>query len=213
MSTSKMTLQFCLALTAAGAMLIAGCAKPAADEETATVKESKPPVELAKHSEQDEAVTQHELVGVWLGRGSLDQSAVGVAIEGLSAETQRQVNGAAEAFLATEMAIEFKADGKMETAIEVVNKQGQRESGVGIAVWEASQTVHKGEYRVTSIEEQLDGSKVTDHKTYRVSADGQTLVLLVDLPGLLGQCNPRIVLKRQDSEEQSVASNSELQLR
>lgn len=212
MSSTKMTLHFCLALTLGGAALIAGCAKPAADEESAAVKESKAPVELAKHSEQDKA-SQHELVGVWLGRGTLDQNAITVALQGLSVETQRQVTTAAGAFLATEMAVEFKAEGKMETAIEVVNKQGQRESGVGIATWEASPTVRDGEYRVTSVEEQLDGSKVTDHKTYRVSADGRTLVLLVDLPGLLGQCNPHIVLTRQDTEEQSVAANPGLELR
>ena len=213
MSTTKTTLQICLALTLGGSAFIAGCAKPAADEETASVQESKPVVELARHTEREEEVNQHELVGVWLGRGTLDQNAVNVAIQGLSAETQRQVKTAAEAFLATEMAVEFKTDGKMETAVEVVNKRGQRESGVGIAKWEASPTVRKGEYHVTSVEEQLDGSKVTDHKTYRVSADGQSLVLLVDLPGILGQCNPHIVLQRQDVEEQSVASSPGLELR
>jgi len=211
MSITKRTFHLCLIITICGAGLFSGCAKPAADEEASKVQENKPTVELAKHTEE-EKVVDHELVGVWLGQGVLDQSSLAIAIKGLSSETKRQVTVAAEAFLATEMAVEFKANGEMETAIEVVNKMGQRESGVGLATWEATRTVNRGEYRVTSVEEQLNGSSVTDHKTYRVSSDGQTLKLLVDLPGLLGQCNPHIVLKRQDSE-QSVATSPGLELR
>ena len=133
-----------------------------------------------------------------------------MAIEGLTAETKLQLTAKAESFLATEMAIEFKADGSMETAIEVINKLGKRESGVGIASWEANRTVNRGEYRVTSVEEQPDGSTVTDHKIYRVSADGQQLELLVDLEGLLGQCRPRIVLQRQNDSETVAASPVDL---
>lgn len=203
------TLQRCFLVLAGFAVFISGCAKPA--EETSRVQETKPQVDLAKHS-REEKQPQHELVGVWLGKGALDQNSLAIAIQGLSPETQRQLNAKAETFLTTEMAIEFKVDGTMETAVEVINKLGMRDSGVSLSTWEASRTVNRGEYRVTSVEDQSDGSKVTDHKIYRVSADGQNLELLVDLEGLLGQCNPRIVLQRQD-ENPSVAANNELQIR
>ena len=209
MSITNKTFQLCFFSAFLTAMLVAGCAKPA-DEPSTMVKETGPPVELAKHA-VEEVAPPHQLVGVWMGRGAISQNSLAIAIDGLSAETQQRVTAAAESFLATEMAVEFKANGQMESAVEVINKMGQRESGIGIATWEASPTINRGEFRVTSVEKQPNGSSATDYKTYRVSDDGQTLILLVDLQGLLGQCNPHIVMQRQDVE--TVASNPGLELR
>jgi len=211
MSTTKTIFQLGFATLTATALLLSGCAQPAAEEEASLTVENTPPVAMAAHA-TEEVETQHELVGIWWGTGILDQESLNQAVEGLSAETRRQVTTAAESFLATEMAIEFKPDGKMDTAVEVTGKSGRRESGMGIATWEAAPTINAGEYRVTSVETQSNGLKVTDHKTYRVSKDGSQLTLLVDLPGLLGQCNPRIVLKRQE-ESQSVAAVQDVLLR
>ena len=204
MSTTKTIFQLGFATFTVTALLLSGCAQPAAEEEASLTVENTPPVSMAAHT-TEEVETQHELVGIWWGTGIVDQESLNRAVEGLSDETRRQVTVAAENFLATEMAIEFKADGSMDTAVEVTSKSGQRESGMGVATWEASPTINAGEYRVKSVETQPNGSEVTDHKTYRVSQDGNQLTLLVDLPGLLGQCNPRIVLKRQE-EARSVAS-------
>ena len=204
---SLSSLQHCFIVAVTGSVLfVSGCAKPAR-EAAAPVEKTKPQVELIKHSV--EKSSSHELVGVWLGKGALDQGSLTLAIKGLSPITQRQVNAAADAFLATGIAVEFKSDQTMETAIVALNQRGARDSGVELASWEASRTVNRGEYRVASVEVQADGSKITDYKTYRISADRQTLTLLVDLPGLLGQCNPRIVFQRQPDEAASVATGSE----
>lgn len=175
-------------------VLVSGCAKPAEESRSTPVSETQ-----NEHVNQTTAfeTTSHPLVGVWLGQGMVDLNLVSLATNGLSATTQYEVESSAKVFLATEMAIEFKENGTMETAVEVVNKLGKRESGIGIATWEAVQTMTPGEYRVASVEEQADDSKVTDYKTYRVSEDGRTLTLLVDLPGVLGQCQPKIVLQKQ----------------
>ncbi|QEG24473.1 hypothetical protein [Mariniblastus fucicola] len=204
MSISKTIFQLGVTIALAASVLTTGCARPAPEAASSPEESRSTPVAMAGHV-KEEAATRHELIGVWWGTGVLDQTSVAQAVEGLSPETQRQVSAAAESFLATEMAIEFKVDGQMETAVEVISQTGQRESGMGIAAWEATPTVTPGEYRVSAVEVQADGSSVTDHKTYRVSTNGQQLTLLVDLPGLLGQCNPRIVLQRQE-ESPSVAS-------
>jgi len=209
---SLSSLQHCFIVAVTGSVLLAsGCAKPAEEASDIRTEKPKPPVELVKHAA--EKASPHELVGVWLGKGALDQDSLKLAIDGLSAETQRQISVAADTFLATAVAVEFKADGKMETAVGVINKRGARESGVALATWEASRTVNRGEYSVASVEKQADGSKVTDYKTYRISDDGQTLTLLVDLPGLLGQCNPRIVFDRQQDEDPAVARAGGVELR
>jgi hypothetical protein len=209
MSISKTIFQFGFTTLAVGsALLISGCAEPAAEK--ASDLQSTPQVQLtvpAKQVAVDKADAPHELVGVWMGSGRLNEASLVTAIEGLTPETRRQIEAAAASFLATDMAIEFKADGQMESAVEVTSLSGQRESGESIATWEAAPTITSGEYRVSSVEIQADGSKVSDYKTYRVSADGRQLVLLVDLPGLLGQCGPQIVFQRQN-EAQSVASES-----
>jgi len=209
MSTSKTIFQLGFTIAASAALLVSGCAKPA--EETASMERepAAAPVAMAAHA-KEEVVEPHELVGVWWGTGVLDEQSLNSAMQGLSLETQRQLTSKAETFVATEMAIEFKADGQMETAVEVTNQTGQRESGMGIATWEASPTINRGEYRVSSEETQTSGLKTTDYKTYRVSKDGTQLTLLVDLPGLLGQCNPRIILKRQAKEESVAMEQGEL---
>ena len=206
MSISKTIFQFGCAFTVGSVLLATGCAEPAAEE--ASISPSTPQTESVVPAQQasvEKAEAPHELVGVWMGGGKLNEASLATAIEGLSPETRRQIKAAAESFLATEMAVEFKADGKMESAVEVTGPSGQRESGESVATWEAAPTITPGEYRVSSVEIQADGSKVSDYKTYRVSADGRMLVLLVDLPGLLGQCGPQIVLERQN-EVQSVAN-------
>ncbi len=209
MSISKTIFQFGFTTLAVGsALLISGCAEPAAEETSAP--ESVSQVEStvpAKQVAVEKAEAPHELIGVWMGAGRLNEASLATAIEGLTPETRRQIEAAASSFLATEMAVEFKADGQMESAVEVTNRSGQRESGESVATWEAAPTINRGEYRVSSVEIQADGSKVSDYKTYRVSADGRQLVLLVDLPGLLGQCSPQIVLQRQN-EVQSVANEA-----
>lgn len=206
MSTTKTIYQLGFATLTATALLLSGCAQPAGEETSSLTIENTPPVSMAAHTKEEvEVETQHELVGVWWGTGTLDQESLNRAVEGLSAETRRQVTTAAESFLETEMAIEFKPDGNMDTAVEVTSRSGQRESGMGVATWEASPTINAGEYSVKAVETQANGLEVTDYKTYRVSKDGSQLTLLVDLPGLLGQCNPRIVLKRQE-EKKNVAS-------
>ena len=211
MSIPKTIFQLGFAFILSAALIVSGCAEPAAEKET--VSKSEPPVETASFAEEvQEAPETHELVGVWWGKGAINEASLAMAIEGLSPETQRQVKTAAETFLATEMAIEFKADGNMETAVEVTDQSGQRESGTSIATWEADPTTTRGEYRVSSVETQDNGMKVSGYKTYRVSADGRKLVLLVDLPGLLGQCSPQIVLDRQGGAE-SVANEQETLLR
>lgn len=177
------------------ALLASGCAQPAAEESRSTPEEETQNENVNQTA--DVETTTHPLVGVWLGQGMLDLNSAAIATEGLSATTRQEVESAARVFLATEMAIEFKENGVMETAVEVVNKFGKRESGIGLATWEASQTMTPGEYRVVSVEEQSDGSKVTDYKTYRLSQSGQTLNLMVDLPGVLGQCQPKIALQKQ----------------
>ena len=192
------TRRIILAMTGV-AFLISGCAKPAKEVNSGNEEPAAATSSNVSQTDAEDA-TSHPLVGVWLGRGAIDRNSVAAATDGLSAEAQRQVKTAAEVFVATEMAIEFKDDGMMETAVEIVNQSGKRESGVGIAAWEASQTVQPGEFRVVSVEEQEDGSAVTDYKTYRVSDDGQTLALLVDLPGVLGQCQPRIVFQKQTQQ-------------
>lgn len=209
MSTSKTIFQLGFAIAASAALLVSGCAKPAAEETSVRSEATSAPTELAAHT-TEEVVAEHELVGVWLGAGVLDEQSLSTALEGLSLETQRQLIAKAEVFIATEMAIEFKADGKMETAVEITSQAGQRESGMGFATWEASPTINPGEYRVRSEETQSSGLAVTDHKTYRVSQDGKQLTLLVDLPGLLGQCNPRIMLKRQPKEDSVAAGQGTL---
>lgn len=205
MSTSKTTFQLGFAIVASAALLVSGCAKPAAEDVSMeTETSSTPPVAMVAHA-KEEVAKVHELVGVWWGTGTLDQQSLNAAIDGLSFETRRDVTAKAATFLATEMAIEFKTDGQMETAVEVTNQAGQRDSGMSVATWEASPTINSGEYRVSSEETQTSGLKTIDHKTYRVSQDGKQLTLLVDLPGLLGQCNPRIVLQRQ-ADQESVAA-------
>ncbi len=209
MSILKTIFHFGFAAAVGTALLVSGCAKPVAEKDP--TPEGTPQVETAELVQKAEPAT-HALVGVWWGTGALDENALATAIQGLPLETQLQVAVAGESFLATEMAIEFKTDGKMETAVEVTGQLGQRESGSSVATWEAAPTATRGEFRVSSVEAQADGSKVSDYKTYRLSADGRKLILLVDLPDLLGQCSPQIVLDRQD-EVQTIANESSGTLR
>lgn len=208
MSTSKTIFHLGFTVAVTAALFVSGCAEPASEEASLAPK-SESPIAQAAH-ENEKAADPHELVGVWWGSGVLDQASLRAAMQGLSADTQQQLSVRAETFAATEMAIEFKVDGQMETAVEVTNQSGQRESGMGVATWEASPTITPGEYRVSSEETQPNGLKMTDHKTYRVSKDGMELTLLVDLPGLLGQCNPRIVLKRQAQQDSVAAGQGEI---
>ena len=211
MSTSKTIFQLGFTIAASAALLVSGCAKPAAEETAVRSEETSATVELAAHV-TEEVVVEHELVGVWMGAGVLDEQSLSAAMDGLSLETRRQLTAKAQTFIATEMAIEFKADGQMETAVEITSQAGQRESDMGIGTWEASPTINPGEYRVSSEETQPSGLTFKDYKTYRVSEDGKQLTLLVDLPGLLGQCNPRIMLNRQRKAD-SVATGQGTLLR
>lgn len=210
MSTSKKTFQLGFAIAASAALLVSGCAKPASEDVSMEAENSTAaPVAMVAHA-KEEVAEAHELVGVWWGTGTLDQQSLNTAIDGLSFETRRGVTEKAATFLATEMAIEFKTDGQLETAVEVTNQTGQRESGMSVATWVASPTINSGEYRVDSEETQSSGLKTKHQKTYRVSQDGKQLTLLVDLPGLLGQCNPRIVLQRQEQQENVAAGQGGL---
>ena len=209
MSTSKTILQLGFTFLVGSALFVSGCAKPAA-EETA-VRESSAPVELAAHA-TEEVVAGRELVGIWLGSGVLDEQSLTTAMDGLSFETQRQLTAKAETFRATEMAIEFKANGQMVSAVEITSQTGKREAGSGAATWKATPTINPGEYRVSTEETRSTGLKVVDYKTYRVSKNGAQLTLLVDLPGLLGQCNPRIILTRQ-VEKETIAAGQGSELR
>jgi hypothetical protein len=183
----------------ATAIFISGCAKPAE-------KDAKAPEDSGVETASliDRSTPQpKELIGIWWGTGALNEDQLALAIRDLSPLEQQQLVSAAEAFMATEMAIEFKADGSMETVIEVLTESGRREAGVELGQWSASPMTVERKFKVQTTSDQSNGAKTTDIKTIHLADEGKQISFQVNVPGLLGKCSPQIVLELQ--EIQSVA--------
>ncbi len=191
---------------------VSGCSKPAKETTTSSSNTSSPQT-TANDADlvQVSSTIDSPLIGTWLGSGAIDEAAITKVFATLSPEKQEQLAAQAENFLATQMAIEFRSDATVETAIEILSAEGKMEAGTAVARWEAKR-IGDNTYEVTSIETGDNETSATTVKTWKLSADGKQISLDVPMPGtLLGNCQTSIILDRQIVDAPHMAGENGLQ--
>ena len=106
-------------------------------------------------------------------------------------------------FISTAMAVDFRADGTMETAVEITPPGEAPVSGATVGTWRVNDI--RGDQYVMKVHETLpDGSIATSEKLFSIVGENQ-ISMSADTDPLVNQCGPRILLDRQTVPAANVA--------
>ena len=146
-------------------------------------------------------------VGTWLGQASLNEALLEKKLEQLPADEQDRIFVIAQNFMSTEMALDIRQDGTIESEIEMqpMGEGPIREGTTG--QWRATQVDHD-QLSVELAELAADDSTVTTERDFRFYPDRNAFVMSVPIPPELQGCEAVMFFERQ-SPVANVARQSE----
>lgn len=198
-----------LAGLACAALLSAGCGKPAESgavpaatqrnaESVAKAATSSPVLTAVANSQSDSA-----LVGTWMGGAAINEALLEQVLQNTNPERRDAILREARTFVSTQMAIEFHADGSMETAVEIQPDGMPPIAGQTAGSW---RIVEQSPVAiVVETAEHSSNGPVIRRKTWRISPEGNRIVMKADTLQELAGCEPLIWLDRQSQSSAAVA--------
>jgi hypothetical protein len=195
---------FASLLTSAVLLTTIGCGTDVS-QQTDTVESGGNAVYQAVLQTEQETISNsaNQLHGIWWGVAAIDQDSLAQAAAGLTPEQQSALLTQTKAFTSTEMAVHFKPDGTVETAVEVTAPNGQRISGVTTGTWGVVEA-RGGRFVVETNETDDAGNQSTSQKVFTMVSNNR-ISLDAPMGDVLSQCKPQIVFERQPTGETNVA--------
>jgi len=145
------------------------------------------------------------LTGVWIGEAILDKQKLQKKISQLDPEAQKLVNVQLKSFLSTMMAMEFRANGTVENAVEIRAANGKLLQDSSVGSWRVMESKPNG-LLVQTQERLADGRVVSDQMFYQFSGDRNQIAIKVPVAGELQDCDAMIVFNRQASKSTNIAT-------
>lgn len=145
----------------------------------------------------------NQLHGIWMGAAALDEALLEQAAAGMNEAQTNALVAEIKAFISTEMAVHFKPDGTLETAIEVTPPGGQPIAGITNGTWKVVEA-RGGRFVVETTETDASGAVSKGQKIFTLLSDNRVTVA-APLGSVLAQCNPQIILDRQPEGDANVA--------
>ena len=192
-------------------MISSGCSEPAPTDNTSSQSIRESSESAAAVAKDSLEMVQRKLTGVWMGGAAIDQAAFEATAAKLTQRQQEDLLSAAQTFISTAMAVDFRPDGTMETAVEITPPGGAPVSGATIGTWRVT-GVRGDEYAMEVRETLPDGSVATSEKLFSIVGDNQ-ISMTADTDPLVGQCGPRILLDRQVMPSEKVAQGESATVR
>lgn len=183
-----------------------GCAK-----ESATEAKKEPPVSQTQTVNENDiaqkAVTpvaqSPQLVGVWLGEAKLDMVKLQQKLDQMPPDYRRAAEAKAKSFLSMVMGVDFRADGTVESEVELFSLDGQKLHDGSLGAWKVV-SVDGDNVHVENQENLSDGSISINQNVYQfLTAD--TMKLDVDAVEDLKDCSPQLIFTRQILDQTDVA--------
>ncbi len=195
----------CVALAA---IVCVGCGKPKQVPANETPAQANKPGTNESGAIQFRSAEQAQqaLAGLWFGQAVLNEDTLSKLLAGMTEPEQQALLKETQTFVSTQMAMEFSKDGSMESAVEVTPVGGQPIQGETFARWSVLE-VQGNQVTVETIEQNENGEAVSSQTVYRVSADGNRIVMQPNVASALAQCEPMIYLDRQLDERFANAPN------
>ena len=203
--------EFLVAITCIALCFTVGCAKPKTSqpvnrpEATTSQATSTPPDKIAQ------AYTSENLMGIWLGNATLDETKLRRKLESLAPEQQQLALAKAKSFLSTLMAVEYRHDGTLENDLEIVSIDGQILRDGSTGSWRVVEPRNDG-LLIETQETLSDGSVATGQSYLKFFADRSRFVAAVPISEDLQGCDAMLVFERQTLRDTNLAEgNSDTQ--
>lgn len=134
--------------------------------------------------------------GVWAGVGYLDEEKLAAQLQAMpEGEAKTTLITKANLFLSLVAALEFKADGSLETELEITGVDGKvlREPAVGR--WTLVET-RENRALVELVERLPDQTERTSRRVLQFYEDGEHLAMLMETDAALQEFNPLVIMAR-----------------
>ncbi len=138
----------------------------------------------------------YNLTGHWAGVSYLDETKLKQKYDSLTDPAQKEaLVRAAEAFLSLVVAVEYKANGTMESDVEMLSTGGEVVREVVVGTWRVVET--KGLKLIVEIQERVpDKTPEPVRKFFQFYEGGDNLATPIETAAELTELNPLIVFER-----------------
>lgn len=138
----------------------------------------------------------YNLAGHWAGVSYLDETKLKQKYDSLTDPAQKEaLVRAAEAFLSLVVAVEYKANGTMESDVEMLSTNGEVVREVVVGTWRVVET--KGLKLIVEIQERVpDKTPEPVRKFFQFYEGGDHLATPIETAPELAELNPLIVFER-----------------
>jgi hypothetical protein len=196
-----------------------GCSNPAESQSNGPGKVA--PVSTPQQDTQGErpnliaSEMRQKLVGIWLGRASIDQNRLNQVLASVSQDRRTEIEKLVRDFLTTSAAIEFGDSGSFEQEIEIVPQDGEAAvQASGLGRWQALETNRASQQVAVEASMQLtDGSQMVDQLRFQFGASDQEMTQLISLGAELAGCQPAIIFQKQSPALTNLAEGSKEELK
>jgi|GEM_PF-7113248 len=149
-----------------------------------------------------------KLDGIWAGVGYLDHEKLAKHLEAMPEGDAKEILfHKAGTFLSIVAAMEFRADGMLETEMEVTGADGQVQREPTIGTWRIVEV--RDSRRLVELNETLaDEQKRVSRQLIQFYEDGEHIAVLIETDPLLKDFNPLIVMERVPAEKIALAEAS-----
>ncbi len=176
-------------------LALAGCWSATALGQSGTAGE----VSARVYGPQELAVMK--LDGIWAGVGYLDQEKLTKQLESMPEGDAKEIlMHKAGTFLSIVAAMEFRADGQLETDMEITGEDGEVVREPTIGTWKIIEV--RDSRRLVELNETLDDkSERSTRQLIQFYEDGQHIAVVIESDPALADFNPLIVMERVPAEK------------
>ena len=189
-----------IVLVLATVWTVVGCS--GSSEQASNPPSSKPSTSSAQHS------PGANLVGIWFGRGVVDEASLENHLNSIADPTQKQnVRAMAHSFMTTNIAIQFARDGTMEMDVEIRATDGRKLRETTGGTWNV---VEETENRVTveTVENSSGGPFSTRQVQYEFVGGRDQMRMPAPVSPELKAFQPYIVFERQTLTDEDMVETA-----
>lgn len=139
---------------------------------------------------------QQSLVGTWLGHTVIDEQMLEQQLTKMTLAQQEEAVLQAEGLLSTVMAIQYRGDGTMESAIEVTPLGEPTIKAMSVGQWRVAD-FQQDRVMVESQESDSEGVTSVNKNVYRIYPDRNAFAMTVPTSPLLSGCDVLMIFERQ----------------